>query len=331
MPIFDLRMRRMLWGLAPLLALASAPVRAGAPVPVDLELALAVDVSSSTDAAEFALMIEGYAAAFESQAVKDALTHGPRDQIAVAVYFWASFDTDGLQQVKVPFTLVSPATADAFAATLRDLFDPIPEIMAGGFTFPFDPPLLEPVFWSSDAPGSLSLSGGTGDGVGQTAVAQAVDFGRDLLVADNGFDGLRLVLDVSGDGHENVDFDPAGCPTCALGSIIDPIVGPGSPIVDRFVYFADTAAARDTAVSAGITINGLPILTDVADLDTRFYEEQVIGGPDAFLVVAADFDSFGAAVAEKLAGEIAVPEPGAPLLLGVGTLALALARRRWGT
>jgi hypothetical protein len=70
--------------------------------------------------------------------------------------------------------------------------------------------------------------------------------------------------------------------------------------------------ARDEAVAAGIVINGLPIVNDrptfgrmpAIPLD-QYFQQSVIGGPGAFLVVAADFDAFGTAVRRKLIREIA--------------------------
>ncbi len=43
----------------------------------------------------------------------------------------------------------------------------------------------------------------------------------------------------------------------------------------------------------------------------RYYRESVIGGPGAFLIVAADFADFGTAIRRKLIQEIAgdVPLP----------------------
>src|SRR5258706_236193 len=66
------------------------------------------------------------------------------------------------------------------------------------------------------------------------------------------------------------------------------------------------------SVAEGITINGLPILNDranfgrppEADLDL-YYEHAVIGGPGAFLILARDFNAFGAAILSKLIKEIA--------------------------
>src|SRR5260370_17734204 len=68
--------------------------------------------------------------------------------------------------------------------------------------------------------------------------------------------------------------------------------------------------ARDAAVDAGITLNGLPILTEYPDLDA-YYRDNVIGGPGAFALAASDFSSFGAAILGKLVREIAATA-GAP-------------------
>lgn len=71
--------------------------------------------------------------------------------------------------------------------------------------------------------------------------------------------------------------------------------------------------ARDAAVAAGITINGLPIILkrgdrlgffDVAELD-RYYEACVIGGTGAFLVPVHSTDEFIPAIRRKLVLEIA--------------------------
>ena len=112
--------------------------------------------------------------------------------------------------------------------------------------------------------------------------------GISMLFQDNGFAGTRRVIDISGDGPNNI--------------------GP------RVNY------VRDDIVGREITINGLPIVNDrpqpyglpqIADLDL-YYEICVIGGPGAFIVVAEDFQDFGAAIRRKLILEIAniQPEPG---------------------
>ena len=126
-----------------------------------------------------------------------------------------------------------------------------------------------------------------------TSISAAIDLAANLFDG-NGFEGLRRVIDVSGDGYNN-SGRPAG-------------------------------AARDEAVARGITINGLPILNGrpgpggwpgATDLDA-YYEANVIGGAGAFIVPASDFDAFAAAIRTKLVREIAtLPCRGAA---GGGTL-----------
>ena len=64
------------------------------------------------------------------------------------------------------------------------------------------------------------------------------------------------------------------------------------------------AAARDAAVAAGITINGLPIVEIDPNLDA-YFRAEVIGGAGAFLVVARDASSLAQAIQRKLITEIA--------------------------
>jgi hypothetical protein len=98
---------------------------------------------------------------------------------------------------------------------------------------------------------------------------------------NNGFEGTRRVIDISGDGPNNQ----------------------GGLVSER----------RDMAAAAGITINGLPIVNDrpspfgwpsLPDLDL-YYANCVIGGPGAFYVVANSFRDFARAIRKKLILEIA--------------------------
>jgi hypothetical protein len=120
---------------------------------------------------------------------------------------------------------------------------------------------------------------------GGTAVGGAIDFGRQLLDETGigmGVGGGRRVIDISGDGIANNGRHPA--------------------------------VARDQAVAAGITINGLPILTDFPSLDD-YFRTYVIGGPGAFVVPANDFPDFSQAVLNKLIREIAGRDDAADVLL----------------
>jgi hypothetical protein len=106
----------------------------------------------------------------------------------------------------------------------------------------------------------------------------------------NGFRGLRRIIDISGDGSNNK----------------------GAYVVN----------ARDRAVADGIIINGLPIVNDrpgpfglppLPDLDL-YYEDCVIGGLGSFVVVANGFKDFARAIRRKMVLEIAGATPLVPLL-----------------
>ena len=106
---------------------------------------------------------------------------------------------------------------------------------------------------------------------GWTSISGAIDFCTRLLLS-NGYIATRRVIDISGDGANN----------------------DGRPVTE----------ARDAAVAAGVTINGLPIIEVEPNLE-EYYRDNVIGGPDSFVVVARDTGAFGAAVLRKLLVEVA--------------------------
>ena len=93
-------------------------------------------------------------------------------------------------------------------------------------------------------------------------------------------EGARKVIDVSGDGPNN-----------------------GGPPV---------AAARDRAVSAGIVVNGLPILirpsATVRELDL-YYADCVVGGPGSFVLPIRAPGEFATAIRQKLILEVSGASP----------------------
>lgn len=105
---------------------------------------------------------------------------------------------------------------------------------------------------------------------GHTAIGNALTFGMKELEA-NRFEGLRRVIDVSGDGRAN----------------------DGRPL----------RIAREEVLAQGITINGLAILNEIPRLDV-YFRDWLIGGEGAFLIVANDYNDFAQAMAEKLIREI---------------------------
>lgn len=110
--------RKSLWSLVATLALVVGAPHATVladPIPVDLELALVIDWSGSVDANDFALQQQGYAAAFNSTAVQDAILGGTIGAIAVNVIYFSNSAI-----VKGWVLIDSVAAAQAFAQSLLD-------------------------------------------------------------------------------------------------------------------------------------------------------------------------------------------------------------------
>jgi Protein of unknown function (DUF1194) len=105
---------------------------------------------------------------------------------------------------------------------------------------------------------------------GGTSISGAIDHAM-ALFAKTQYKGARRVIDVSGDGANNR----------------------GRPAED----------ARDAAVRAGVTINGLPILVLEPFLD-QYYWRNVVGGPNAFVIAVDSYAAFAEAILKKLIIEI---------------------------
>ena len=128
---------------------------------------------------------------------------------------------------------------------------------------------------------------------------------------NNGYEAARRVIDVSGDGPNNM----------------------GLPI----------ELARDPVVQSGITINGLPIMikqsmgfSSISNLDV-YYEDCVIGGPGSFVIPIREREKFIEATRTKLILEIAGRQPEARIVPAASkaprvscTIGERLWQERWG-
>ena len=119
--------------------------------------------------------------------------------------------------------------------------------------------------------------------VGSTAIGGAIDFSVSQIERAP-FTSDKRVIDISGDGNNN------------NGRLV--------------------TEARDEALNKGITINALVILTPLAESFRpehtnpaggleKYFQDNVIGGPGAFTIVAESHASFGRALTKKLIQEIA--------------------------
>ncbi len=118
----------------------------------------------------------------------------------------------------------------------------------------------------------------------RTSISEGIEFAA-RMIEENAYEGLRRVIDVSGDGPNN------------HGRLV--------------------AEVRNETIAKRITINGLPIVDRgvgfasqfaLDDLD-KYYRGCVIGGPNAFMVVARDFPDFARAIRRKLIFELAGISP----------------------
>ena len=122
----------------------------------------------------------------------------------------------------------------------------------------------------------------------RTSISGGIDYAMSVM-ARAPYQSGRRTIDVSGDGTNNSG--------------------------------RDVTLARDEAVAAGVTINGLVILSDRPMAWNpehtnppgglaNYYRSNVVGGPGAFVTVAENFNSFGQAILKKLIAEIAeLPAP----------------------
>ncbi len=108
----------------------------------------------------------------------------------------------------------------------------------------------------------------------RTSISAAIAQGASMIVSSP-YQGMRQVIDVSGDGPNNS----------------------GNPVV----------STRDKAVEAGIVINGLALMLRPSGapegLD-KYYADCVVGGPGSFVLPVHKIEDFSTAVRRKLVLEI---------------------------
>jgi hypothetical protein len=108
---------------------------------------------------------------------------------------------------------------------------------------------------------------------GATSISSAIRFAATLF-EDNGFEGTRRTIDVSGDGYNN------------QGEAL--------------------ATARADVLATGVTINALAIENQVLGLGD-YFEEQLIGGLGAFMIRADNYKDYLGKIRRKLLREIQAP------------------------
>ncbi|WP_299408411.1 DUF1194 domain-containing protein [uncultured Roseobacter sp.] len=154
-------------------------------------------------------------------------------------------------------------------------------------------------------------------GSGSTGLAAGIT-GAAASFAANDFESTRQVIDVTGDGNENVQCGQNETDCAAVQNA------------------RDAALAGETDVINALFVNDPPFFGDTGseNVDSILYgETNVIGGTGSFVVAASGFDDFERAIRAKIIREVApppntVPVPaGLPLIL-TGVLGFAALKRR---
>jgi hypothetical protein len=148
------------------------------------------------------------------------------------------------------------------------------------------------VEWASGGPGNQAVNIGWRL-IDSAGAAEA--FAAEIEAMPRSFDAGGTSIH---DGLLFAQAQFASCPCVPLRQVVD-VSGDGRENTRR-----DVLSARGQLLAAGITVNGLPIHNEDAQLEA-YYAQNVIGGPGAFVVPAKDYADFARAIAEKLERELA--------------------------
>ena len=285
------------------------------PITVDVELVLSVDVSGSISRREFNLQHQGYIDAFKDPGLISAIESLPNG-LAVTLQYWSNSAHDEIGWYLITDAASAYAFSDAIAAAARPSYGSTHLAEAiNSATY---------LLLNNNYEGQALVIDVSGDGLDNKASVDSTDitsiddyFSYNSLNLPNYLDGKSKCAN----GSYNARFNGSGKQIRGLVRV---------PI--EHVICPPVQAARDAAVAEGITINGLAILSpnEVVDsgktLDNfynlpfiigrdrfaknredqidQYFENNVIGGDNAFVEVANGFADFGRAAIDKITQEI---------------------------
>lgn len=235
----------------------------------DTVLSLVIDVSGSIDASEYTQQITGYVNAFNDTSVQDLIFDTSNSRLGRIAVNVVTFGSNARESVD--FTQIfDAASASAFASAIE------------AFSRPES---------------------------GSTAIGRGIDVAEASINTwlGNGNSATRRVIDVSGDGQNNLGIGPstAGSSFCSSGGVIN-----------------------------GITIGGGDF-NSVSGFRDYYANNVTCGG--GFTISSTGFDTFGEGIKDKLRAEITgtdptdpnvIPLPMPALLLLTGLGGFAAIRRR---
>ncbi len=118
-----------------------AQAHAITPVDVDVELQLLIDISGSVSSDEYNLQMLGYANAFESENVQNAIINGTEGKIAVQLIMWSGKYS---QQVMIDWSLIdSTESANTLSDEIANIARPFSGMTAIGSAVEYSYSLFE--------------------------------------------------------------------------------------------------------------------------------------------------------------------------------------------
>jgi hypothetical protein len=214
-------------------ARAQAPAPSGSGPPVDLALVLAVDASGSVNQTRFDLQKHGYAQAFRSKEVIEAIAAGADHAIAVAMVQWTG---PSLHIQVVPWTRIADA---ASAQALADAIDAGRRQLYGGGT---------------------SLSGAIDTGAAILAVSPFRSLRRVIDISGDGSNNAGRLAETARDEAVKQGITINGLPITWIEPGLDAyyrgsvIGGPGAFVIsiDSYDNFADAILQKLVTEISGI-------------------------------------------------------------------------------
>ena len=281
--------------------------------PVAVELVLSVDVSGSISRREFNLQHQGYVDAFQDPALISAIESLPNG-LAVTLQYWSNSAHSDIGWYHVKDAASALAFSNAVAAAERPSYGSTH--LADAITSATD------LLLNNNYNGRALVIDVSGDGLDNKASVDSADIDSiDYYTDDADLPNYLEDRTTCANGSYNATVSGSGRTIRGLARV---------PIED--VICPPVQAARDAAVAEGITINGLAILTsnkvvnsgkelenfhdlpfivgrdrfakNREDQIDQYFENNVIGGEDAFVEVANGFADFGRAAVDKITREI---------------------------
>ena len=154
-------------------------------IDVDTELQLLLDVSGSVNSSEYQLQLDGYANAFGSTDLQQAILNGPIGSIAVQLIMWSG---SSQQQVMIDWSLIdSIESASSLSSAIVSLARPFAGFTAIGSAISYG----YPTFQNNGFDGTQNVIDVSGDGTNNSGISPSQ---ARALALNNGINTINGIV-----------------------------------------------------------------------------------------------------------------------------------------